>query len=145
MATSSDPCPAPMAKTATTRLGRLQAPGGKSRVAAKSSAVSRIRRAAPIFDASRAASGIATTAPAANASNARLRAPSESANRSLKVGTDAAQVPMPRPLPKNTVVTAQRSAQDVSLATRIPTLIALLLLTGWRDECGRQVRSSARE
>src|SRR5271163_230001 len=145
MATSSDPCPAPMAKTATTSIAGLQARGGKSSVAAKSSAVSRITRPAPNLGASRPASGIDTTAPAANASNAMLRAPSESANRSLKVGTDAAQVPMPRPLAKNTVVTAQRSAQDVSLSTRIPTLIGLLLAKGWRDERGRQARSSARE
>ena len=115
--TSSAPLASPIRKAAKQSSGRSVAKPGRSRARPNPSAARRVARAIPRRGASLPVSGIATTAPAAKPSSIRLRAPSERPSRACSRGSDAAQAPIPSPLPRKIAEVAARStAPDTGIA-----------------------------
>ena len=110
MPTSIPPCPNPNTNNTATKLHRFGARASTGSKAAAISVAVCVTRWLPNRAHSPPASGMATSAPPAIASNASPNTPSFRPNPALTDGMRATQLPVSMPLMKNISATATRNA-----------------------------------
>src|SRR5689334_16907938 len=113
--TSIDPLQAPAIREKAMRKARLGERPGRNRATANPKAATRVTFRLPTRAASQPMVGMSATAPSEKARSARLSCPSERPSDALNRGSCAAQVPMPKPLPKKIALAATRARKTSRL------------------------------